>query len=202
TEEFPFYYVNLSFTSDEDNKYAEDYRGKEGKKIWECVVETKVETKDEAAEVVELSWDISEVPGQYYLYLKDRVTDRTTDMRKTPVYLYHGAQRQFSLIVAESPLPEVKGLISSINDAFCYPNPGKGGGGEVSFKVPANTLIKLKIFNLTGELIYEKEENSGAGGILKWGSINSSGKKVASGIYIYTLSDGKGIKKGKLGIIR
>ncbi|MDI6736074.1 MAG: T9SS type A sorting domain-containing protein, partial [bacterium] len=192
TAEFPFYYVNLSFTSAADDKYASDYRGRiEKERIWECVVETR----DEVEEVVEINWDVSEVPGEYYVYLKDKVTDKTTDMRQTPIYRYQGDKRQFSLVVTTHPIPVI-GTATTLENAYCYPNPTKD---KITFVLPPGK-VTIQIFSIAGEKVFEEVDTDGV--TWTWKCINSANEKVASGIYIYTLSDGNSIKKGKLGVIK
>ncbi|MDI6782413.1 MAG: gliding motility-associated C-terminal domain-containing protein [bacterium] len=63
--------------------------------------------------------------------------------------------------------------------------------------------MKVKIYNLAAELVYEKEWRD-TNGSHKWECVNSQGKKLASGIYIYLLTDldSNSTKRGKLGIVR
>ncbi|MEW6095392.1 MAG: T9SS type A sorting domain-containing protein [bacterium] len=87
--------------------------------------------------------------------------------------------------------------MDALEDAFCYPNPTHTG--EITFKLPARRVV-IKIFNIAGEKVFE--EILPDGGLWKWECINSDNKKVASGIYIYILTDDKTTKTGKLGIIK
>lgn len=89
---------------------------------------------------------------------------------------------------------------STLEKTYCYPNPTKGD--EIVFDKLTNN-VKVKIYNLAGELVYEEEWRD-TNGSHKWECVNSHGKKLASGIYIYLLTDpdSNSTKKGKLGIIR
>ncbi|MEW6620931.1 MAG: T9SS type A sorting domain-containing protein, partial [bacterium] len=183
---YPF--INLYFTG----KYAFDYRSKiEKEQIWEFTVESS-KSGD-----MEINWQIDEVPEGYYLYLKDKLTSKIIDLRKVNFYQYKSAQdkREFSLIVAETPLPEIKAP-SSLQEAFCYPNPTRGD--KIIFRLPAGKF-RIKIYNIAGEEVFEKEEIIDG---WDWGCINKDNERVSSGIYIYILSDGKMTKTGKLGIIK
>jgi hypothetical protein len=78
----------------------------------------------------------------------------------------------------------------SLKDSVCYPNPSRVGW--VKFKVPDGTSIK--IYNIAGELLFFKE-NFYLNPV--WNT-----ERVASGIYIYILKDGRCTKIGKIGILR
>gem|GEM_PF-6265775 len=94
---------------------------------------------------------------------------------------------------------------STLDGAHPYPNPFKPNSGlnhtGITFTgLPAK--VRLRIFNLAGEMIYDAEQATT--GTLPWDAKNMSGGKVASGVYIYYLTEpGTGYKKkGKLAIIR
>ncbi|MEW6608724.1 MAG: T9SS type A sorting domain-containing protein, partial [bacterium] len=191
-EKFAPAYLRCYFISPTEGEYGSDYRSEvETSKEWKFRVEQVGEP-----EKVELNWDIASVPLQYYLYLKDR--DNLIDMRKNKNY--SGNKGEYSLIVSKEPIKVVLG-VSSVAESYCYPNPVKGGE-EVSFVVPKNKVISLKIFNIVGELVYEKKEDSEGDGIVEWDCRNSAGEKVASGIYIYFIRDDISSKTGKLGVMR
>jgi len=89
-----------------------------------------------------------------------------------------------------------------------YPNPYKPGSGT-KFDRPDGIVfdnltqdVTLKIFNIAGELVYKYETNNSKGKH-EWKAINNSGEKVASGVYVYFISNKNGDKrKGKIVIIR
>ena len=94
-------------------------------------------------------------------------------------------------------------LQSDLNTAHVYPNPFKPSLGHTKiFFTNLTTRTKIKIFNLAGELIYEDEKDTPAGE-LSWDVKNNKGKPIASGVYIYMITnDNDQTKKGKLAIIR
>jgi hypothetical protein len=160
--------------------------------IYEFVIERWGDIKD-----VEINWNIDKISQQYYFYLKDNEDNKLIDISKTDFYKYTSIEqkRQFSLIISTKP------FLSASLVEYCYPNPAKE---KVYFKVPKNKPIKLKIFNIAGELVYKDKQNSGDSGVVEWNCKNKQGDTVASGIYIYILKDlaTGDVKTGKIGVIR
>jgi hypothetical protein len=78
-----------------------------------------------------------------------------------------------------------------------YPNPYResectnqdvAGTCQVHFKnFPAQSL--LQIFTLAGDLVQEISNTSGAIGTRSWDTRNGAGESVASGVYIYKVTD-------------
>ena len=101
----------------------------------------------------------------------------------------------------------------NLNNIRVYPNPFKPYDGENKTGIPYAEGVDnsgiifdqitenatLKIFNLAGELVYEK---SGITGKVQWDAKNPGGKEVASGVYIYLITDSGKKASGKLVIIR
>ncbi|MFH1860332.1 MAG: T9SS type A sorting domain-containing protein [bacterium] len=83
-----------------------------------------------------------------------------------------------------------------------YPNPFKPGRGEpvVNFScLPDNVIINIYIYNLAGELARGMTVMSGS---TTWDGRNDCGCPVASGTYIYMITDTNGNKKtGKVAVI-
>ena len=83
-----------------------------------------------------------------------------------------------------------------------YPNPwrsDKNSGLPVTFaNLPSGSTVK--IFTVSGHLVRTLNES---GGGASWDLTTDSGDKVASGVYVYLITDGQGDKvKGKAAIIR
>ena len=94
-------------------------------------------------------------------------------------------------------------LQTDLSTAHVYPNPFKPSLGQIKiFFANLTTHTKLKIFNVSGELVYEDDKDTPAGE-LSWDVKNSKGEPIASGVYIYMITNNNGqTKKGKLAIIR
>ena len=129
--------------------------------------------------------------------------------------LAYSAPKAVSLAEGQMAVPAFafSPIAGSGDDVYAYPNPARGSSAAIRFKAGvASPKIELKIYNIAAELIRSADQNdfaaSGAG-VYKfdWDLNNSSGKKVASGVYIYVLKvsseDGEeSVVKKKLAIIK
>lgn len=107
----------------------------------------------------------------------------------------------------------ISGPSTNLDNVKVYPNPYKPGSGTtydnsslgegiVFSNLTANANIK--IFNIAGELVAEFNETD-SDGMYLWNTRNSNGEKVASGVYIYFITnpaDNKQKAKGRIVIIR
>ena len=100
-----------------------------------------------------------------------------------------------------------------LGGAKVYPNPyrpGSGGDfdqsalgdGIVFAGLGAGQAVKLTIFDLAGQLVYQKSGAADSSGRYLWDTKTVSGGKAASGVYIYMIKGGGEPKKGKFSIIR
>ena len=83
-----------------------------------------------------------------------------------------------------------------------YPNPCRNPSSTgVTFDNLTSDSLKIRIYNIAGELVKESSVYKEASWV--WYGRNNSNNKVASGIYIYLVTNEKGEKKtGKIGLIR
>jgi len=88
----------------------------------------------------------------------------------------------FNVLIAIEPKEQF------IKSSYVYPNPAKSKA-SFNYIMKENGKIKLQIYNILGELLYEeeKEETAGENKTLTWDGINKSGNKLGSGVYIYKL---------------
>jgi hypothetical protein len=104
-------------------------------------------------------------------------------------------------ISATPPPPPVTDLSAVI----AYPNPYNTAvtkAKAVTFGNLTKGGIRLRIFKLTGELIYDTQGDSSAGKVL-WSLIDENSDPVASGLYLYVISNDAGQKaKGKIAVIK
>jgi len=92
-------------------------------------------------------------------------------------------------------------IVGDLSNVIVYPNPFKPhlGHNEIYFK-GLTEKTTIKIYNIAGELVRQIDNIDGEA---VWDARNDSGNKVASGIYIYIMTNDKGNKKtGKLAIIK
>jgi flagellar hook assembly protein FlgD len=92
----------------------------------------------------------------------------------------------FSLNVTQT------GAQASFDDSIvAYPNPAKGQNTMTfGFTLAAISPLELDIFNIMGELIYSDNWTPTATGAQTrtWKIVNSSGKRLATGVYLYRIS--------------
>lgn len=91
----------------------------------------------------------------------------------------------------------------NLDNAHVYPNPYKPSKGHTKIWFADLTgHTRVRVFNVAGELVYDDELDTPIGE-LGWEVQNNNGEPIASGVYIYLLTnDANSKKKGKLAIIR
>jgi len=97
---------------------------------------------------------------------------------------------------------------ANLSDAYVYPNPfkpnspGRFQSDKITFKhLPAD--VRIRIFAITGKQVAELHKTDGTVDSYEWSAINSDGRKLASGVYLYFMtSPGGGKAKGKFAVIR
>jgi len=94
-------------------------------------------------------------------------------------------------------------LSNDLTTAHVYPNPYKPSLGHTNILFTSLTgRTKVQVFDVSGELIYEDEKDTPAGE-LSWDAKNSKGEPIASGVYIYLITNRNSqTKRGKLAIVR
>ena len=91
-------------------------------------------------------------------------------------------------------------VVSDVGSSTIYPNPFKPDEySKVTFSVPLES--EVQIYNVAGELVNSLKDDNKTGKIF-WTGINSSGQKVASGIYLCVIKNGTSHSTKKLAIIR
>jgi hypothetical protein len=108
------------------------------------------------------------------------------------------------LLTAIGHRPSAFGALKDdLSSSYLYPNPVRIslGHNKVTFENLTNNVI-IRIFKTNGDLIREINATDTNGAVI-WNLTNDNGNKVASGIYIYLITNDSSQKfKGKLAIIR
>lgn len=116
----------------------------------------------------------------------------------------------FSIYAIGSYIPAAAG---STADVFAYPNPYKpGSGGNFDQSALGEGIVfeslpqkaKIRIFNIAGGLVADLNADDGTGRF-RWNARNGNGTRVASGLYIYlvtNIDDPDDKKSGKITIIK
>ncbi|OVE75275.1 hypothetical protein BVX98_07995 [bacterium F11] len=92
---------------------------------------------------------------------------------------------------------------SSLSHVVAYPNPFRADQHQPQVNFDLLTAgARLRIYDLSGELVQDLLDNN-RDGFIPWLLDTKNGKKVASGIYTYLITDPSGDKKiGRVGIVR
>ncbi len=92
----------------------------------------------------------------------------------------------------------------NLDNVYVYPNPYEGIGpdGEEAVIIAGLTReATVNIMTVNGRLVRTLVENDGDGGV-RWDLKNMDGDRVASGIYLYYITNGTQKKRGKFAILR
>jgi len=83
-----------------------------------------------------------------------------------------------------------------------YPNPMRLSNSllKVNYRSDGSEPITLKIFNIRGQLVYERSSVSRNNGLqeLQWDGCDKRGNLSTSGVYLLQISQGKKSHKAKL----
>jgi len=90
-----------------------------------------------------------------------------------------------------------------LNGASVFPNPFKPYQGHTHLTFDGLTAYaRIEIFTIAGERVCTLDETDGDG-VTSWDVTNSQGRRLASGIYIYRITDNQGHEKiSKFAVIR
>jgi hypothetical protein len=84
-----------------------------------------------------------------------------------------------------------------------YPNPARGGT-SVSFHLGESAPVTLRVYDVSGRLVREITSEALPPGDheVAWDGLNSSGRKAASGVYVYKLSSESEVTGGKIAVLK
>lgn len=118
------------------------------------------------------------------------------------IRIYYGGMENTATIRTVSAISS--GLQSNLNLVLSWPNPFKPGQGQNAvYFSNLTSQSTIKISNIAGEVVRTIEETDGDG-ITSWDGENQRGEPVASGVYIYIVTNQRGDKPatGKIIVIR
>ena len=105
--------------------------------------------------------------------------------------VYIATNTGFSYIPNYNGIPDY-----DIDHILAFPNPFVISGGEELVRFNYNRSGDIKIYNLAGELVREMA-------LMPWDGKNQKGKDVASGIYMFVITDVEGnVGTGKFLLVR
>jgi hypothetical protein len=117
--------------------------------------------------------DLGAVPGQSYFYLLVEVDNL-------------GNRTEFGPVVAQSGGIRMPAIFA-LQEA--RPNPF-GGTVDISYQLPEQAQVSLKIYNIAGQLVRTADEGLRNPGYypVSWNGAGDNGKALSNGIYIYRLT--------------
>ncbi len=128
----------------------------------------------------------------------------TTHMRSNSIKIL---SQVVEATTSPTPLPDSIAVNAfTEKNTYFYPNPFRDGHLTLSWDLPSPQTVELRIFDLTGTLIYSQSIGKGQthAGInqITWNGTNLRGERLASGLYIYKITVGNQTITKKLAIIR
>jgi hypothetical protein len=109
-------------------------------------------------------------------------------------------------ILIKKPASNTQSPGANLSNIVVYPNPFKPnraqGQDKITFGGLAKGKLSFKIFSLSGRLVNDWEEESATGQVT-WAPAAKDGKQLASGVYLYSITENNGNKaNGKIAIIK
>jgi len=194
-------FVTLYFTHPEEgvfNRFDWDMRPPGSTTTWEFEVKTNLSGK-----VVAMKWDKEYLPAGYCLMLIDTDSQTSMVMDTENGYTYTCPQgtglsvRHFMVrAIRQETAGGQVGKVGDFSYLRIYPNPTTREHMRFDFSGKAT----IKIFTLSGELVRTLTDVDGTE--VKWDLTNSDGQTVASGVYLYMISNADSKRSGKLAVIR
>lgn len=90
------------------------------------------------------------------------------------------------------------GIDNSFTNFSIYPNPFTSNV-NFSFEADNQEIVKLRVFNISGQLVFQNESVSvGGKNIIRWDGVSQDGVKIQEGIYFYEIHIGLKTENGKL----
>jgi hypothetical protein len=144
---------------------------------------------------------ISSTNGYYELTNLSSGTYKITPLSST--YLFYPETIMYRTFIENQDTPIFLGTLNILNKVKVFPNPYKSDRGYKQINITGLTAqVTIKIFTIAGELVKTIEETDGYGHTV-WYADNDSGEKVASGIYIYLITNSQGQKAtGKIAVVQ
>ena len=191
--------------------YSVDFRPvpKDGV-VWNIRIRTNIRDHTVNLKFFERNRDL--LATEYNIYLIDPASGLIRDLRRDPTYTYMPARsdqekmlqvvvgtRQF---VAEK-FPDLPLVPVSLELKQNYPNPFNPVT-QIVYGLPASTQVNLTIYDLAGRVVKILQDGFQEAGyqIVDWTGNNQQGRKVASGVYIYSLTAGAERLARKMVLVR
>lgn len=129
----------------------------------------------------------------------------TPTVTVTPTFTHSATSTHTPTVTPTSSPTTTAQPSESLARVVVFPNPyieHKENYRTISF-IYLTYQAKIRVYDLAGQLIWEAEKNNGSDRISWIGVKNEDGQNLASGVYIYIITNRQGEKKtGKIAILR
>ncbi len=129
----------------------------------------------------------------------------TPTVTVTPTFTHSATSTNTPTVTPTSSPTTTAQPSESLAKVVVFPNPyieHKENYRTINF-IYLTFNAKIRVYNLAGKLVWEAEKNDGSDRIGWIGVKNNEGQKLASGVYIYMITNRQGEKKtGKIAILR
>jgi hypothetical protein len=167
---------------DSGQEYGADYRpANTTRETWEYTITGL--TPGEAR----INWgNLSQVPSNYQVRLRDLKSGNEVDLRRNSAYLFTVSgetERKFELVVAAQNMQSLQLANLRLNRNPFAP---LRESMTLSYDLNVNATVDVKIYDWVGNLVYVRPHSSelaGSGLQIGWNGRNNLGKMVANGIY-------------------
>jgi len=203
-------YVSVYFTHEDweqsVNHFSTDFRPDgDADHVWEIEVVTNQQNTP-----VDISFDIlGELPKNKEVYLLDEDLGIAKNLRLDTYYSFRSGKdvmkKLLKLAVGSNQfIQEQAETISLIPNEFKllqnYPNPFNPET-SIHFNLPEQAQVKITIYDIQGRkvrtLLDNVQKNAGYHHVV-WDATDDVGKKVAAGVYVYNILNGKQILSKKM----
>jgi len=133
----------------------------------------------------------------YYLNIDLR------DGTKAQYVIYDIQKIDFNGITNIGDAKKIEHIINAFKLLQNYPNPFNPST-TIEYQIPKAGIVKVMVYDLRGRLINTLVNKFQQDGIhkVKWDGVNKSGRKVASGFYIYSIKFGNKRSSQKMILIK
>jgi hypothetical protein len=136
-------------------------------------------------------------PGHWLFFPYNTVTEPFFGSGEFHISLTLSAEIPTSVEEAREEVPRVFAIYQN------YPNPFNPET-VIEYQLPRPSEVEISIFNLQGQKVatlVRKHQTAGSHKII-WDGTDESGRRVASGVYLYQLKAGKSVQVKKMLVLR
>jgi hypothetical protein len=146
---------------------------------------------------------VGDVPPQYEVVLLNSFNSTPVDLRKNPSYSFRSVSTTMPFKLLVGPAEYVRDQVAAETPKEFelqqnFPNPFNSTT-SISVRLPHDAKISLEIYSVLGQKITTLAEGEYPGGVhtFLWKGTDDNRMPVATGVYIYRLTDGASLLQTK-----